>query len=75
MPPDQQQHQIKAHESHNSKDRNLHLSLAVGDTIQMRERFGSIPPQFCGRISWGCPGDSHLPFLPPTSREDFSTAI
>ncbi|GFW23535.1 uncharacterized protein TNCV_3806321 [Trichonephila clavipes] len=53
------------------KKLSMHLSPAVAlSTIQVTVRFGSIPPQFRGRTLWGWSEASHLPSLPPTSRED-----
>ncbi|GFY28451.1 hypothetical protein TNCV_1971051 [Trichonephila clavipes] len=45
MPPDRQQHQLKAHEIHRGKGLVVHLSLALS-TIQVTVRCGSVPPQF-----------------------------
>ncbi|GFY28773.1 uncharacterized protein TNCV_3441401 [Trichonephila clavipes] len=69
MPPDRQQHQIKAHKIHLGKGLVIRMSLAIAlSTIQLTVRCDLVPPQFKGRTS--CGGQrlpTSLP-LPPSSR-------
>ncbi|GFT88616.1 hypothetical protein TNCV_905161 [Trichonephila clavipes] len=65
MPPDRQQHQIKAHEIHCGKGLVVHLPSSIGlSTIQVTVLFASVPPQFCDRTPWGWSEATHFsPFL------------